>query len=1271
MTTPRSIRTIRDGAGLLSAQGGMMLVAIVWLAVLTRTLNAAELAAWALLEPLLAFGGTLSALGLSGTLYQWVPEALSSGRPARARWLARLSVVLPTMLVIPVALVVVAFADPLAARVLGDAQHGVLVRALAVAMVSGRFYEQVLLTLSALDRIPAVAGARVLHDLPVRFGALAVLLVRPGFEGVILAYALGETLLACGLLVRHRDALLGEVDSAGWGVTLRHSLPFYLNGFLRLATMQADKVAVGLLLGPQALAAYYLAARFLNFALVLVDSLQAPLLPKLSAVKHEGPVRLGEALARSSRFLAIAVTPVTAFLAATAPALVDWISAGRYPEAGPVLRVLAGVAFLYSLHGLYGGLIYVAAPPVTTTRLEAWGSVTALTLVAVLGSSFGLIGVASARLISGGVMTILGRLLARPMIARGLDGAFLGRVAWRVAVCAIPVAILVQATTAPALIVAATVAAVALTILLVLRVVSPGDWALVTDAVPSRVPGLRRGLDRLRPSVAAGLAAAVLAFPLGDALAQGLSVADVQRLRDQATGAVDGLDADALESALRRGNLDRAQRTTLDSLRARTRSGLDVPELTPTPPPERTLRDSVTVDDEVEPELEPFGYDLFEDSPDGFGPGEWGPVSDEYVLGPGDELVLTLWGDTESVQGLSVDREGRAFVRDVGLVAVGGRSLADVRRDFGRRLAEVYSGMSGRDGIGPSTWFDLTVASVRTTQVFVLGEVVRPGAYRVAANATALDLLFRAGGPRRTGSLRAIKVMRGGVEAGSVDLYRTLLAGELDPVTFRAGDVLHVPVVGPRVAVRGEVFREALYEVRADESLLSLLRAAGGLTATASLDRATVRRVRRGSNGDTPRDYGWEVLTVGRNELLGVSEFSMRDGDELRVDPISEEVGQFVEFAGDGVYRPGRIAWRSGLTLEAALSTAGGLTPHAHLEAVQVVRHHPDRSESMLALDLTGGGLSAELADRDLITIPSRWDFTERDSVEVVGPVREAGRYPLPSGMTLRDLLTAAGGLEEVAHTLEAEVARLEHGDGGGRERAEIIRVPIADWQLPASEAGAFPLEPRDVVYLRHRPGWEHQPNVSITGEVRFPGTYSISHPGERLSSLVARAGGLLPTAYPEATEFQRTDGDAGRIAVDLARALERPGEAEDLALVEGDAIVIPEEPHTVKVFGEVGFPSSILFRKGERVNYYLEQAGGLTDLADADRIRVQRANGEIGRGRGGFLRSGPRVDAGTIIFVPEREVDDDGTSWGDVANIINVLSGAATTVFLIHQVTQ
>lgn len=771
------------------------------------------------------------------------------------------------------------------------------------------------------------------------------------------------------------------------------------------------------------------------------------------------------------------------------------------------------------------------------------------------------------------------------------------------------------------------------------------------------------GSRRARSAHAALALGAIFILFTFEATGQTLTADELERLRAASGGTISRAEAERISDALGRETIDALERG--NDPRAAV-EGLEAAHPDVTPPPAEP--EPVAADGG----LTPFGYDIFLNVPEGLS-ADLGPVGPRYVVGTGDELVLTLWGDTELVQSAAVDREGRIFFRDIGLLSVAGQRLEHVTREVRVRLERVYSGIGGDD---PTTFFDVTVGRLSTAQVFVFGEVTRPGAYRVPSNGTVLDLLYRAGGAGTNGSLRGIRVMRGGTQVAEFDLYRALVDGDLtSDVRLETGDVVLIPPVGPRVHLAGEVLRPAIYELKLGEKLSDLFRIAGGLTPLAYVERAVVERIDPTRPMSDGREYDWTVLTLTRAHLTGETPFALEDGDRVEVLRITENKGGFVELGGTGLWKPGRVAWHEGLTIGEAIRNAGGLTRDASLDEVQVVRVLAGEQEEMhsLRLDHTLNGhsdASFVLEDGDRVLLRAHADFTDPDSVSVIGQVRAPGVYPHRDGLTLQDVLFQAGGLKDEAFNLFAEVARVDPSLEERRLSADVFRIPLDGWERGGGDAARFALEPYDQIHVWTAPGWQKQRNVQIRGQVKFPGTYALTRHGERLTDLIARAGGLTPRAYPPATVFTRARADAGRIAVKLSRAIEEPGGRYDLALEPGDVIEIPEEPHTVKIVGAVGFPASVVHERGKRVGHYIAQAGGFSENADEGRVLVTLASGEVKRGTGGFLRRAPEVDAGSVIFVPKRAPEKEGTALRDVSSIVSILTGAATTIYLISQVS-
>jgi protein involved in polysaccharide export with SLBB domain len=686
--------------------------------------------------------------------------------------------------------------------------------------------------------------------------------------------------------------------------------------------------------------------------------------------------------------------------------------------------------------------------------------------------------------------------------------------------------------------------------------------------------------------------------------------------------------------------------------------------------------------------IRPFGYEIFSYSPTTFEPLAAGPVDPDYPIGPGDEVIVTLWGDNEFTHAAIVNREATITVPDIGQVLLNGLTLSQAKRAITDRLAAVYSGIRARRA---TTFVDVTLGKLRTIQVFILGDVVRPGGYTISSVSTVLNALYSAGGPTPRGSMRDVRIIRHNDVYRTVDLYGYILTGSKGAdVRLQSGDVVFVPPVGKVVAVLGEVHRSAIYELAAGEQFQALLRLAGGVKSTALLSRALVDRVVPFAQRDSLAGQDRVALDLPLREALAdpARDSELADRDIVRIFRVGDIRTNTVSMDGNGVYHGGIFAWRPGMRASDLVRDAGGLKPDAYLDRALVVRTDEKRVRRSLAFHVGravvaggGGGVGDPAADLELrpldeITVQSIWDIRDRHTVAINGSVRKPGSYEHLDGMTVMDLIFRAGGLLESASPVEAEVSRVDSTTIASKKGATIFRVPISrDYTFAGGGNGvegmpdtSFVLEPWDQVFVREIPDWQLQRNVSITGEVMYPGVYSLRSKDERLSSLLARAGGLKTTAYPRAARFTRRKDGAGRLAVDVADVAKR-GRRYDLVLEDGDEVFIPREPKTVKVVGEVGFPASVLYERGRPLGFYVEQAGGYGENADKGRVKVIQPNGRVKGPR--TLWFDPSPEAGALVIVPMRGPQEKKETLKDLATIMTILSGAATTIFLAREATK
>ncbi len=669
----------------------------------------------------------------------------------------------------------------------------------------------------------------------------------------------------------------------------------------------------------------------------------------------------------------------------------------------------------------------------------------------------------------------------------------------------------------------------------------------------------------------------------------------------------------------------------------------------------------------------PFGYEIFGYLPATFEPLASGPVDPDYPIGPGDEVIVQVWGDNQFTHAAVVSREATISVPDIGQVVLNGLSLAQAKRLIADRLSTVYSGIRAHR---PTTFVDVTLGKLRTIQVFILGDVVRPGGYTISSVATVLNALYNAGGPTPRGSMRDVRIIRRNQVYQHVDLYGYILTGSKESDTrLQSGDVVFVPPIGKVAAVVGEVHRPSIYELGTGEGMQELLKLAGGVLTTAVVDRALIDRIVPFADRDSLAGQDRVALDVPLRTILSdpTKNPEIHDRDIVQVFRIGDTRKNTVEITGTPVIHPGVFQWRSGMHVSDLIRDSGGFDPDVYMDRAQIFRTNPDGGRNMRSFNVTKAMAKDHdddilLQELDSIAVASVWDIRDRHTVQITGSVRKPGSYEYLDGMTVMDLVFRAGGLKESAYKKQAEVSRVDSSTIATTKAAEVHQVAITGDYAVHSADSTFALRENDQVFVREIPDWDLQRNVTVTGEVVYPGTYSLNDPNEKLSSLLKRAGGLKESAYPRAAQFTRFKGNAGRLAVDV-ESVSKGKKKSDLILEEGDQVFIPREPKTVKVAGEVGFPASVLYEKGKSLRHYVEQAGGYTDTSDEGRVKVIQPNGKVKSVR--KLWWDPEPEPGALVIVPKKPPTRDKDTLKDVATIMTIVTGAVTTIFIASEATK
>lgn len=729
------------------------------------------------------------------------------------------------------------------------------------------------------------------------------------------------------------------------------------------------------------------------------------------------------------------------------------------------------------------------------------------------------------------------------------------------------------------------------------------------------------------------------------------------------------------------------------------------------------LRDLYTQAVIDETKLERFGAALFRNSTAAADKSPLSvPVGPDYVLGPGDELVVDYWGSSSQHIQRSVDREGRISIPEAGSLVVAGRTLGEVQQTIQKMLRQQLRGIS----------VDVTLGKLRTVRVYIVGDVKNPAAYDISSLSTALSALIAAGGPTETGSYRTVKHYRGKALVEEVDLYDLMLKGvSSGEVHIESGDSILVPTIGPQVTVAGKVRRPAIYELRREQTLDQVLDLAGGVPVTGELSRIRVERVQAHERK--------EMMSVNMGGGTGAQaaedafkRFHIQDGDVVTVLPILPYSNRAVYLEGH-VFRPGKFSYKDGFKVTDLIASFDDLLPEPADRAEIVRLHPPDFTPFVIPFnvrDVLSKRVEApSLEPFDTVRIFGRYE-TDGPKVSIFGEVLRPGEYPLSEKMTAADLLRMSGGFKRSAFQQAADLTSYSVIDG---DHVDLEHRDIPIGRALAGEADTdVLLKPGDVLTIRQIGGWNDIGGaISVSGEVMHPGRYGIQR-GEHLSSILKRAGGFSPEAYPYAaildraqvrqaaaksredmvTQIQaqnvasttgtssssasssRTSAVAlererqqllaklkqiqpnGRMLVHVSSQIEKWENTQaDVEVRPGDTLYIPKRPNFVMVAGQVYNPIAITFSAGRHANWYLKQAGGPTKLASKKEIFVVRANGTVvGRGSGEWWSGSVLstvLQAGDTIFVPEK-----GAGAGIFKNLtqsISLLSGAAVAVSVIR----
>lgn len=672
-----------------------------------------------------------------------------------------------------------------------------------------------------------------------------------------------------------------------------------------------------------------------------------------------------------------------------------------------------------------------------------------------------------------------------------------------------------------------------------------------------------------------------------------------------------------------------------------------------------------------------FGRDIFNNTSLTFEPAMNIATPQNYVIGPGDNIKLDIYGASQKSDVYIVSPDGDITVEGFGPIHVSGMSVSRAQAHIRSTLGSRYSSSSIKIGLGQT----------RTITINVMGEVQAPGTYTLSAFASVFHALYMAGGISELGTLRNIKVFRRGSLVTVVDVYDYILNGKLTGnVRLQDNDVIVVGTYDAMVSIKGKVKRPMYYEMKKTESLASLLNYAGGFSSDAY--KKMVRVIR---NGDTKR----KVFNVGEFDF---SSFKVQNGDSVGVDSIIARYENMVEVKG-AVFRPGMYQLGGDITtVKNLLEQCDGVLEDAITTRGVMHRMNPNRTLSVIPVDIAGilAGTSPDipLQNEDVLFVPSNNDQLTERTITIHGEVMYPGEYRYADNETLEDFVLQAGGLKESASTVKVDVSRRIVDNKAIESNgitAENFSFSLKEGFVIDGEPG-FILKPYDEVYVRKSPGYQTQQNVYIEGEINFPGTYAMSKRESRLSDLVKAAGGVNTHAYVKGARLERkitpeerirmqqvvdvvehqtvSDdsldlkkvdfGDIYYVGIQLDKALEAPGSDYDLVMREGDRIIVPEYNNTVTISGNVLYPNTVAYKKGKKASYYINQAGGFGNRARKRSTYIVHMNGTVNQ-----VGEGERPTPGCQIIVPSKQKMDPAkvSQW---LGIGSTTAAIATTIATI-----
>jgi protein involved in polysaccharide export with SLBB domain len=756
-------------------------------------------------------------------------------------------------------------------------------------------------------------------------------------------------------------------------------------------------------------------------------------------------------------------------------------------------------------------------------------------------------------------------------------------------------------------------------------------------------------------------------------------------------------------SATNAGNTPTAaQQSAINNAMSKKAEQAKDPNAPVNPTETKTKADTVALDPEeayrqaqlVKLRRKIFGTQLFNNPKVDFAPSENIATPRDYTIGPGDELTAYIYGYSQSQIEMVVNSDGFAFIKPVGTVQLSGRTIEQAQKELITRLAPYYNNLGTPGNSSASTFLQIRLSRIRTIRVTVLGEVATPGTYNVSSLSSALNALYLTGGPNELGSFRQIQVVRRNKTIATLDLYELLMNGTLNSdIRLQDNDVIQVGVYAKRVEIKGNVKRPGIYELLPTETINKVLEYAGGFSDNAYTDRLKVL-------GLTTKER--KIIDVKISEF---DKYIPKNGDEISAEMLLARFENMVVING-AVFRPGQYSLDQNKSLLELIKSAEGLTGEAFTGRVNIIRTRDDLSVENISINLADmiNGKTDDLLLRreDQVIIPSKFELREAAFINIRGEVNQGPAVGLPytANLSLEDAIIRAGGFKESAANSQVEVVRRRRDVNVQSASAQIADIFTFDVNRDLTIDGndsRFMLEPYDEILVRSASNYQPQTFVTVQGEVVNPGMHGIKSKDEKLSDLLVRAGGLTAQAYvngatllrkvtltdeeleqrnkavaeisDDAKKGQFVSGEIDKnkeeaIGIDLRRILQNPGGREDIILQDGDIIDIPKRLETVRLQGELLFPTTVKFRNGSSFMDYVSQGGGFTRTSLKRKSYVIYPNGSVDRTRKFlFFNIYPKVEPGSEIHVPQRTQSDLVEAQRAIQSVIGISSTLMTLI--------